>query len=70
MEYVWFLGITGCTFNPLERVNFGAPRTEGKPFRYTTKRVCNMKDFLMILPLANIVFVKIEDRFNLLITPF
>lgn len=38
MEYVRFLGITGCTFNPLERVNFGAPRTEGKPFRYTTRR--------------------------------
>ena len=42
-----------------------------------------MKDFPMILPLANVVFVKtdtgrlrievagvIEDRFNLLITPF
>ncbi|KYM78915.1 hypothetical protein ALC53_10649, partial [Atta colombica] len=33
-------------------------------------KICDMKDFLMILPLANVVFVKIEDRFNLLITPF
>lgn len=38
MEYVRFLSITECTFNPLKRVNFDALRTESKPLRYTARR--------------------------------